>query len=413
MHSQSYGAWAVLYGLVLTGAVRADEPQLQRGELFEAGKGGHKLYRIPGIVVTARGTVLAYCEARKHTGLDWDDIEILMRRSTDGGKSWSEPRSLPRPEGKLQRNPAALAMGLARQGEIALNNPVAIVARDGPVHFLYCVDYGRCFYLRSDDDGATFGKPVEITRTFEQFRTDYKVRVFATGPGHGIQLKNGRLVVPVWLSTGAGNNAHHPSVVATIASDDGGKTWQRGDIVANEQGPLIDPNESVILQLSDGRVMLNIRNDSPQHRRAVAYSPDGTTRWTKPVFAEQLKEPICMASLCRLSEKAKESRDRVLFANPDHLGAGWQKDGPGRMHARKNLTVRLSYDEGQTWPVARVLEPGTSGYSDLAVGSDGTIYCLYERGSTDGKSPFTTRTLTLARFNLEWLSNNKDRLTAK
>jgi sialidase-1 len=399
----------LLWGLLAAAAARAGGPRLEKADLFEAGKGGHKLYRIPGIVVPARGSVLAYCEARRHTGLDWDDIEILLRRSSDGGKTWSEPRPLPRPAGKFARNPAAVAKGLARPGELTLNNPVAVVDGGGPVHFLFCVDYGRCFYLRSDDDGATFGRPVEITSALEPIRKDYPWRVLGTGPGHGIELRNGRLVVPVWLSTGAGNNAHHPSVVATLGSEDGGKTWRCGDIVANETDPLLDPNETALAQLADGRVMVNMRNDSARHRRAVAFSPDGLTRWTRPAFDEALKEPICMASLCRLSGAGKPGRNRLLFANPDHLDAG-RKLVPAGMHARKNLTVRLSYDEGRTWPVSRVLEPGTSGYSDLAVGPDGTIYCLYERGSTDGKNHFATRTLTLARFNLEWLSGGKDRL---
>ena len=119
-----------------------------------------------------------------------------------------------------------------------------------------------------------------------------------------------------------------------------------------------------------------------------------------------------MASLCRLSEKGKHDRDRLLFANPDNLLRFGKPAKPGTMRDRKNLTVKLSYDEGKTWPVARVLEPGTSAYSDLAVGPDGTIYCLYERGSTDGKDHFATRTLTLARFNLEWLSGGQDALGA-
>ncbi len=360
--------------------------------------------------MTAKGTLLAYCEARKNTGLDWDDIEILLRRSTDGGKTWSDPAPLPKPDGPFERNPAAVAKKLAHEGEIAFNNPVAIADRDGPVHFLFCVDYGRCFYTRSDDDGATFGKPVEVTRALEPIRKDYDWHTFGLGPGHGIQLKNGRLIVPVWLSTGAGNNAHHPSIVSVIGSDDGGATWRCGDVVADGTDALPDPNETAVAQLTDGRVMFNMRNESKQHRRAVAYSPDGLTKWTKPVFDDQLDEPICMASLCRLSEKGKADRDRLLFANPDNLDGAGQDEAPVRMHARKNLTVKLSYDEGRTWAVARVLEPGTSGYSDLAVGPDGVIYCLYESGSTDGKNHFNTKALTLARFNLEWLSDGKDRL---
>jgi sialidase-1 len=406
--TQAAGAGLAL--ALVVAALPAAEPRLEKSDLFEAGKGGHTLYRIPGLVVTAKGTVLAYCEARRRTGLDWDDIEILLRRSTDSGKSWLEPQTLPRPDGEFERNPAAVAKKLAKEGEIAFNNPVAIADRGGAVHFLYCVDYGRCFYLRSDDDGVSFGKPIEITPTFEQFRKDYDCKVFGTGPAHGIQLKNGRLVVPAWLSPGTGANAHHPSAVATIYSDDGGKTWRRGDIVANETDPLTDPNETVIAQMTDGRVMLNIRSESKQNRRAVAFSPDGATKWTRPVFDEQLKEPICMASLCRLSEKGQQDRDRLLFANPDNLERNGKEGAPGMMRDRKNLTVKLSYDEGKTWPVARVLEPGTSGYSDLAVGPDGTIYCLYECGSTDGKDHFATRALTLARFSLEWLSEGKDRL---
>src|SRR5262249_22156589 len=153
------------------------EPRLDKIDLFEAGKGGHKLYRIPGIVVTAKGTVLAYCEARKNSGLDWDDIKILIRRSTDGGKTWSDATEPPPPEGKLERNPAALSNPeLPKRAPLAkdaltFNNPVAIIDRKGPVHFLYCLEYNRCFYLRSDDDGVTFSKPVEITASaFEPFR---------------------------------------------------------------------------------------------------------------------------------------------------------------------------------------------------------------------------------------------------
>ena len=139
----------------------AAEPLFEKVDLFEAGKDGYVLYRIPGIVVTKKGTVLAYCEAREHSGNDWDHIDVMLRRSTDGGKTWLPRQNLVTLEGAFVRNPAAVKMKLARQGEIAINNPVAFTdAKTGAVHFLFCVDYGRCFYMRSDDDGKTDRKSV-------------------------------------------------------------------------------------------------------------------------------------------------------------------------------------------------------------------------------------------------------------
>jgi sialidase-1 len=385
------------------------EPFLDKTDLFEAGQGGYVLYRIPGIVAAKSGTLVAYCEARKGTGSDWSTIDILSRRSTDGGQIWSAPQKIAQVGGPHRKNPAAVAQRLVNADDITYNNPVAIADRKtGAIHFLFCMEYMRCFYQRSDDDGRTFSKPVEITTACEQFRKDYDWQAMATGPAHGIQLETGRLLVPVWLSKGTGGNAHRPSAVATIYSDDSGKTWQRGDIAATDSMPLINPNETVAVELADGRVLLNMRNEAKEHRRAVAISPDGATRWTAPTFDEHLKEPICMASICRYSKKPAAERNRILFANPDNLERAAGKAVPGQNRDRKNLTIRLSEDEGRTGPVKRTLDPGTSGYSDLAVGPDGTIYCLYERGSTDEKNHYMTRTLTLARFNLEWLSAGKD-----
>jgi Neuraminidase (sialidase) len=384
---------------VVTCPVRAAEPRLDKTDLFEAGKGGYALYRIPGIVVTAKGTVLAYCEARKGDSGDWGAIDVFMRRSTDGGKTWSPPRKLVEPGDKVPKNPAALRQKLGKPGEVTVNNPVAIAdPKTGAVHFLYCVEYARCYYLRSDDDGQTFTAPVDITAAFEKFRPGYDWKVLATGPGHGIRLRNGRLLVPVWLSTGTGGHAHRPSCVSVIHSDDHGKTWRRGDVVAADPKPA-NPSETVAVQLQDGRVMLNVRHESGPHFRGVSVSPDGATGWSPLRFDRQLPEPVCMASVVRLSAKPAYGKNRLLFANP-HNPEGRE---------RKNVTVKLSYDEGQTWPVARSLEPGTSGYSDLAVGPGGTVYCFYERGSTGG-SHYRTRSLCVARFNLEWLSGGKDRL---
>jgi len=397
-------------------------PTMEKMDLFEAGKGGYATYRIPGIVVTSKGTLLAYCEARKELRGDWGDIDILLRRSTDGGRSWSEPQVLADVKaGEAENNPMALKQGLGKAGgDLTANNPVAIADPvKGTVHFLYCVEYARCFHMRSEDDGRSFSKPVEITPVLLRFRREYGWKVLATGPGHGIRLRNGRLLVPVWLSTGEGGHAHRPSCVSVIYSDDNGKTWERGEIVVNdgvtyayprEKGggaqALVNPSETLAVQLNDGRVMLNIRTESLESRRAVTWSRDGATGWAVPVFDPELYEPTCMAAIIRHSEKPRAKRNRILFANPDSRHVP-KKTGNWR-GSRENLTVKLSYDEGESWPVAKVVDAGISGYSDLAVGPDGTIYCLYERGGI-GADQFRTAYLTLARFNLEWLTDGKDK----
>ena len=346
----------ILAACVLSAAVWAGEPFLEKTDLFTAGTEGYALYRIPGIVVTTKGTVLAYCEARKGDRGDWGTIDILLRRSADGGKTWGPRMKIAAVEGPHRKNPVALAQGLARPEDVTYNNPVAIVDRKtGAVHFLFNLEYMRAFYMRSDDDGRTFSKPVEITATFEEFRREYDWKVLATGPGHGIQLSSGRLLVPVWLSTGTGGHAHRPSVVSVIHSDDRGRTWRRGEIAVPNTAEWVNPSETVPLELADGRVMLNARSESKAQRRLIIYSRDGATGWSEPKFQPELLEPICMGSTVRLSKKPSQDRNRILFANPDNLGRADGKEVPGTGRDRRNLTVKLSYDEGATWPVAKPL----------------------------------------------------------
>jgi sialidase-1 len=341
-------------------------------DLFEAGKGGYALYRIPALVVTAKGTVIVACEARKQRS-DWGRIDLLARRSTDGGKSFAEPFNIAPLEGAFERNPAAVKHKLGTPGEITINNPVLIASRAGPVHFLYCVEYARVFYRRSDDDGETWSKAVEITSALEPMRKGYPWLVVATGPGHGLETSKGRLVVPIWLSTGTGGHAHRPSIVSTLASDDGGKTWKTGDIVAHEKDPLLNPSETTAAELPDGRVMLNIRSESKERRRAVSLSKDGLTGWTKPRFDEALLEPVCMGSLLNVGKT-------LYFSNP-HTKAG-----------RSNLRIARSDDAGETWNEHYLVTKGPAAYSDLAASPEGTLWCFFERG--EGKDPYRWLSLT-------------------
>ena len=406
-------ALAILPFSLELSAASAAEPLLERIDLFEANTDGYALYRIPGIVVTKQGTVLAYCEARRTGKSDWDTIDIMLRRSTDGGKTWSPRQKIADVPGPKTKNPVALAQKLANPDDVTYNNPVAFADRGGSVHMLFCLEYARCFSMKSVDDGQSWSPPVEITATFDQFRPEYDWKVLATGPGHGIQLRTGRLVIPVWLSTGTGGHAHRPSVTASIFSDDHGQTWHRGDIAVPNTDEWIFPNETVAVELADGRVMFNVRSESLVNRRLVTISPDGATKWSTPRFDDALLEPICMASIVRLSTTSTGDKNRIVFANPHNLARADGKEQAGKGRDRKNVSIKLSYDEGQTWPVNKCLEPGYSAYSDLAVLPDGTILCFYERGrrgDAASKKPTSYAGLTVARFNLEWLTDGKDSL---
>lgn len=359
---------------------------LDKTHLFEARTQGYRTYRVPGILRTEHDVLLATAEARRGRGGDWDGNDIVMRRSTDGGATWA---------------PLTVPASCDAYGPGPISNFVMIADRaDGAVHALYCHNYARVFQMRSDDAGATWSEAVELTAAFEPLREFYPWRVIATGPGHGIQLENGRLLVPLWMSDGtgsefgAGHLGHRPSAVASIHSDDHGLTWQPGEIVVGTEGEFINPSETLPVQLSDSRVLFNIRNECTRHRRLVSISADGATGWSVPAFDEALLEPVCMASLLRLST------GEIVFANPDNLEH--ELTAPEAVaHDRKRLTVQLSRDDHATWPVSRVLEEGPSSYSDLAQTSDGTICCIYENGIIT--RPNDTRHVTVARFDLDWL----------
>jgi sialidase-1 len=380
------------------------QPFQETADLFLKGENGFATYRIPGIVVTAKGTVLVYCEARRD-GNDWGTNNIYLRRSTDGGKTFDLARQIAHQGTRIPRNPVAIEKKIESELDQTVNNPVMIADKDGTVHFIYCVEYSHVFYSKSTDDGLTWSNPVDLTPVVAGLRSQYKWRVVASGPGHAIQLKNGRLLVPLWLSTSDGaKNGHGPSVVSTLYSDDKGASWKVGEI-AGKPTPGDEwksVGEPIAVELADGRVLMNLRSPTKRDRRLVTISPDGASGWSKPQFDAALREPSCMASLVRLSLPTNGGKSRILFSNPDTLKArAGQSGAPGTGRARENLTVKLSYDEGKTWPVSRVLDPGRAAYSDLAVLPSGTILCLYEKPGY----------LSLARFNLSWLSQGKDSLS--
>lgn len=377
---------SLLVATPLLYAKSADKPQLDRTVLWHAGDAGYDTYRIPGVIVASDGTVIAYANARRHLkDGDWSDSDIMVRRSTDGGKHWTP------------------SVRIAGDSHGVTDNPVAIASKKkGVVHFLYQHDYARVFYMRSTDDAATFSAPVDITSALEDLSPTFPWTVVALGPGHAIELTSGRLLVPVWLAAGKptkeGHRQHAPSGITTLYSDDGGTTWKHGEMIAISTPEMVNPNEQQVIQLADGSVMANIRTGDKRMRRAVAFSPDGISHWTKPIFDEHLYDPICAAGIVRYSTNPPADKNRILFTNPDSQSIS---DATKPHGLRQNLTIRLSEDEGKTWPVAKLLKEGSTGYSDIAVAPDKTIYDLYEAILDPGDKALS---LTIARFNLAWLT---------
>jgi len=376
-------------------------------------------YHIPQLLVTRSGTLLACAEARYSHG-DGVKVDVVLRRSSDGGRTWSR----------------SVVVERAQEGENYVL-PVLLQDRRSGRIFFHCSlrDEGledlttENFYRTSDDDGATWSERVDITqilvradqnlqtairegragREFESENPElYGRGLFFSGPGRPIQLSPShpthphRLAIPMLVikdrnfpqrnQRGYGN--------ALLVSDDGGKQWKVagitpiGDIAASEPS---------LLELPDGRLLLNTR-ETPGRAflaapagRTRSISADGGETWTRPV-ADPSGIPAyheTHSGLFRLTDPRtdRDGVSRVLFSFPA---------GPKRTRG----TVLLSYDDHQSWPVKKQLVESEFGYSNLDLLTDGTIVLIYENGS--GTSSATPSRIILVRFTLEWLTDGRD-----
>jgi len=317
------------------------------------------LYRIPALTVSKKGTVLAFAEARRDSAADHGNIDTVIRRSEDNGKTWG-------PE-----------IVIADDGENTMGNPCPVVDQDtGRVWLHLCWnaheppkggykpgfgdDSRRAFVTYSDDDGKTWAEPKEITKQAKKENWSW----YATGPGGGIQLTRGehkgRLIIPCC------NVVHPPSGGTTwhsyiIYSDNHGETWQIGAI--SDHGR----NESIAVELEDGSVMLNSRiHGISERHRGVSISNDGGETFAKSYYDPMLLEPYCQGSISRVRWADGDKPGVLVFSNPAWM---W----------RTHMMVRYSYDDGKTWPTGRMIYPWTSAYSDTTVLPDGRVAVLFEK----------------------------------
>lgn len=328
-----------------------------RTTVFEKGEAGYHGFRIPALLVTPKGTLLAFAEARKNNLGDSGDIDLVLKRSSDNGKTWS---------------PLAV---LWNDGENTCGNPCPVVDEStGRIWLPLTWNHGkdhekqikaqtgldtrRVYMSYSDDDGQTWEAPYEVTETTKKPEWTW----YATGPGNGIQLTQGphkgRLVIPcdhnVTLDAKVVRRSH------AIYSDDHGQTWQLSEPIGEMT------NECAVVELGDGRLQMNMRSYHGKNRRAIAYSDDGGATWSEVTLDPTLIEPVCQASLIRVSFPKYGTPGKILFSNP-------------ASQKREKMTVRLSKDDGQTWVVSRLVTPGSAAYSSLALLKNGQAGLLYER----------------------------------
>jgi len=327
--------------------------------LFKGGDDGYHTYRIPALAVTHKGTLLAFCEGRKLSWNDSGDIDIVLKRSTDRGATWSTQQVVWDDGANTCGNPCVVVdketggimlLGTWNRGD---DHEGGIIARKSK-------DTRRVFVLRSTDDGVTWSKPEQITDSVK--KPDWTW--YATGPGSGIRMEHGpnkgRLVIP--CDHIEAETKHYYSHV--IYSDDHGKSWKLGGSTPQHQ-----VNECQVVELAGGRLMLNMRNyNRAQRNRQTAISDDGGLTWRDQSHDPALIEPVCEAAIERLRWPADGQPGVILFSNPASTSA------------RVRMTVRASFDDGKTWPRAKLLSEGPGGYSDLAVTGDGKFACLHEGG---------------------------------
>jgi sialidase-1 len=339
--------------------------------IYKPGDNGYMCFRIPSMITTKTGMLLAFAEGRKKDCSDAGDIDLVLRRSSDGGKTWGALQVVWSDSTNTCGNPVPIQD--VTTGKIWLISTWNYGTDHEKDIKLQTSKHGRSPYvLSSDNDGKTWSTAREITNDVKPPGWTW----YATGPCHGVQISTGkykgRLSVPVnHIEFATGKNFVH-----TIYSDDHGKTWKLG-----ENTPQAGTNEVTMAEIGNGNLLMNIRNaDRALKTRLVTTSTDGGQTWGDVTTDTTLIEPVCQGSL--LSYQLSKNKPVLFFINP------------ANKLTRANITIRTSFDQGKTWPNSHVLFPGPSAYSDIAVYKK-ELACLYEAGITKPYEGIAFKTISI------------------
>lgn len=328
--------------------------KLEHSTVVDVAGKGYGMYRIPSVAVSGGVTLIA--REFRESADDMGRIVIGVSRSTDGGVTFGEPVF---PHRQIADRTA--------WDTVTWNNPVLIA--DGDLfHYIFCSEYDRMWYCRSENGGESFSDPVEISEGVNGFRREWTA--CAAGPGHGVRASDGRLVVPVWVGDApnpkrvpAGRiKRHQPSRAGCIISDDRGKTWRPGFLTSGIE----NANECQAVELPSGVFLFNFRHTEPQSCRILGVADRELTRLTTVRYEPSLPDPRCMGSM--------SSCEGVLYFSNCANGSL----DLGSWGSRVDLTLYESRDDGGTWQKLLTIDE-LGGYSDIAADGGG-ISVFYERG---------------------------------
>lgn len=353
----------LLIVLICPAAVNA-----QKATVFKFGDDAYNCYRIPAIIANKNGSLIAFSEGRVKNCGDFGDVDIVSKISQDGGKTWSQI-SIVASNGNLQAgNPAPVfdyTDPRFPEGRLFLfyntgtNSEHDVVNGKG---------VREVWYTTSLDFGISWSEPINITLQVhkpnepnlnDKYNFDEDWRHFANTPGHAIQLKSGRILVPTNHSKGEIQNGKIPYYANAFYSDDHGRTFQ-----ISESLVLKGSNENTAVELDNGEVLLNARDQTEKTgKRYFARSNDGGKSWFEEGISNTLTDPVCQGSLNKIT---LDDSELLLLSHVNHP------------KERKNLVISLSNDLGKTWKEEILIEPSYAAYSDIVTLTKGKVGILYE-----------------------------------